>query len=148
MDSNIRVCVRARPLSRTESVLAQDVPQENRRQSVLIPTLPRKSISIVDENVVIFDPSDANRKFQRGVPTHGNKRTKDLKYYFDRVFDEGADQHEVYAHTVKPLLDGVLDGFNATVFAYGVRFVDICANAHDKGDGIRQDVYDLYALFY
>jgi kinesin family member 18/19 len=25
----------------------------------------------------------------------------------------------VFTHTAKPLLDGVLDGFNATVFAYG-----------------------------
>lgn len=26
---------------------------------------------------------------------------------------------QVFAHSAKPLLDGVLDGFNATVFAYG-----------------------------
>ena len=26
---------------------------------------------------------------------------------------------QVFSHTAKPLLDGVLDGFNATVFAYG-----------------------------
>lgn len=31
-----------------------------------------------------------------------------------------ANQEEVYANTAKPLLDGVLSGFNATVFAYGV----------------------------
>lgn len=29
-------------------------------------------------------------------------------------------QDEVYENTAKPLLDGVLKGYNATVFAYGV----------------------------
>jgi hypothetical protein len=34
----------------------------------------------------------------------------------DRVFDSGA----VYEATAKPLLNGLLDGYNATAFAYGV----------------------------
>lgn len=33
-----------------------------------------------------------------------------------------ANQEEVYENTAKPLLDGVLSGYNATVFAYGVSF--------------------------
>jgi kinesin family protein 18/19 len=39
---------------------------------------------------------------------------------FDHVFKMAASQEEVYENTAKPLLDGVLSGFNATVFAYGV----------------------------
>lgn len=31
-----------------------------------------------------------------------------------------ASQQMVFDSTAKPLLDGVLDGYNATVFAYGV----------------------------
>jgi len=42
-----------------------------------------------------------------------------MRYAFDRVFDENCTQEDVFTHTAKPLLDGVLDGFNATVFAYG-----------------------------
>ena len=32
----------------------------------------------------------------------------------------GSNQEVVFERTAKPLLSGVLDGFNATVFAYGV----------------------------
>lgn len=44
------------------------------------------------------------------------------RYCFDRVFDQKATQEEVFEQTALPLLPGLLDGFNATVFAYGVRF--------------------------
>lgn len=47
------------------------------------------------------------------------KRTKDQTFGFDRVFDENTTQPDVYEATTKPLLDQVLDGYNATVFAYG-----------------------------
>jgi kinesin family protein 18/19 len=47
------------------------------------------------------------------------KRVKDQTFGFDRVFDENTTQVEVYESTTKGLLDSVLDGFNATVFAYG-----------------------------
>lgn len=44
------------------------------------------------------------------------------RYVFDRVFGMEASQDMVFEHTAKPLLTGVLDGFNATVFAYGVSY--------------------------
>lgn len=47
------------------------------------------------------------------------KRVKDQTFGFDRVFDENITQGDVYEATTKNLLDSVLDGFNATVFAYG-----------------------------
>ena len=47
------------------------------------------------------------------------KRTKDQTFGFDRVFDENITQGDVYEATTKNLLDSVLDGYNATVFAYG-----------------------------
>lgn len=47
------------------------------------------------------------------------KRVKDQTFAFDRVFDETTTQSDVYEATTKPLLDSVLDGYNATVFAYG-----------------------------
>lgn len=40
-------------------------------------------------------------------------------YEFDGVFDESAMQDEVYEKTAAPLVRSVLEGFYATVFAYG-----------------------------
>lgn len=50
----------------------------------------------------------------------GSKRYKDKRFIFDRVLDHDSTQQGVYESTSKPLLQNVLDGFNATVFAYGV----------------------------
>ena len=47
------------------------------------------------------------------------KRVKDQTFGFDRVFDENTTQGEVYESTTRGLMDSVLDGYNATVFAYG-----------------------------
>ena len=46
-------------------------------------------------------------------------RAKEKKYAFDLVFDESVGQEAVYQQTAKGLVDGVLDGYNASVFAYG-----------------------------
>ena len=40
-------------------------------------------------------------------------------YAFDHCFDAGSTQEDVYTATVKPAVDAVLQGINATVFAYG-----------------------------
>lgn len=57
-------------------------------------------------------------RFQKTLHPMG-KRVKDVRFGFDRVFDETAQQQDVYEATTRGLLDSVLDGFNATVFAYG-----------------------------
>lgn len=49
---------------------------------------------------------------------HG-RRSKDQTFGFDRVFDENTTQGDVYEATTRSLLDSVLDGYNATVCAYG-----------------------------
>jgi kinesin family protein 18/19 len=41
------------------------------------------------------------------------------RYAFDHAFDASVSTAEVYARTTKFMIQGVLDGFNATVFAYG-----------------------------
>lgn len=68
----------------------------------------------------IFDPPEDNpvQRFSRSVVPQG-KRTKDQTFAFDRVFDENTTQQDVYEATTKGLLDSVLEGYNATVFAYG-----------------------------
>lgn len=68
----------------------------------------------------IFDPPD-DHAIQRGSKATGptGRRSKDHTFGFDKVFDENTTQAEVYEATTRNLLDSVLDGYNATVFAYG-----------------------------
>ncbi len=76
-------------------------------------------IKVVDDRCLVFDPPEEGlAKPRPGAHTMG-KRCKDQTFGFDRVFDENATQDDVYQHTTKGLLDSVLDGYNATVFAYG-----------------------------
>uniref|UniRef100_A0A182MZU1 Kinesin motor domain-containing protein n=1 Tax=Anopheles dirus TaxID=7168 RepID=A0A182MZU1_9DIPT len=46
-------------------------------------------------------------------------RNKPKKYNYDCVFGEASTQEEVYAIAVAPLVQDVLNGYNAAVFAYG-----------------------------
>jgi kinesin family protein 18/19 len=68
----------------------------------------------------VFDPPEDNpvQKFSKSVLPQG-KRVKDQTFGFDRVFDDNTTQVDVYEATTRGLLDNVLDGYNATVFAYG-----------------------------
>ena len=49
----------------------------------------------------------------------GKNRSKEKQYAFDFAFDSTAGQIEVFTKTTRFLCDGVLNGYNATVFAYG-----------------------------
>lgn len=90
--SNILVAVRCRPLTKKEKEIEE-----------------YKTVSILQHKlVVITDPG-----------LKANKRTKEQQYAFDYAFDETISQQEVFNKTTYFLLDGVLNGFNATVFAYG-----------------------------
>ncbi|KAI2467109.1 kinesin-domain-containing protein [Annulohypoxylon bovei var. microspora] len=80
----------------------------------------RSVIKVVDDRCLVFDPPEDNpvQKFSRSVVPNG-KKVKDQVFAFDRIFDDNTSQTEVYEATTKNLLDCVLDGYNATVFAYG-----------------------------
>ncbi|KAL6309527.1 kinesin-domain-containing protein [Sparassis latifolia] len=85
-------------------------------------TSVRDVIRIVDDRVLTFDPDekDPSKAFvERGFLPPGTKRYKDRRFIFDKVFDHQARQEDVYRDTAKPLLRNLLDGFNATIFAYG-----------------------------
>jgi hypothetical protein len=101
-NTNFTVTVRIRPLTATEELQS-----------------PNPTISVFDEQVLIFDPSQARaNRYRKGIADH-HKRTKETRYAFDRVFGMNSTQTEVFEHTTKPLIDGVLDGINSTCFAYG-----------------------------
>ena len=48
-----------------------------------------------------------------------SQRGKEKQFAFDYVFDRHISHEAVFDKSVKFAIDGVLDGFNATVFAYG-----------------------------
>jgi hypothetical protein len=83
----------------------------------------RDIVQIVDDRILTFDPDEKDRAkafMERGFLPPGTKRYKDKRFMFDRVFGHEARQGDVYEATTQPLLKGLLDGYNATVFAYGV----------------------------
>lgn len=80
-------------------------------------------LRVTDKRLLIFDPPDEDtaRAFkERGFWPPGTKRYKDRRFLFDRVFDTDAQQVDVFEETAKPLLHGLFEGYNTTVFAYGV----------------------------
>ena len=63
--------------------------------------------------VVLLDPDEDHDDVLRA------NRSRERKYMFDVVSDARAEQQDVFAATAKTLLGSVLEGYNATVFAYG-----------------------------
>ncbi|KAK0453879.1 kinesin-like protein [Armillaria borealis] len=68
----------------------------------------REVVQIVDDRILTFDPDEKD-----------GAKAFDRRFMFDKVFDHEARQQHVYEATAQPLLKGLLDGYNATVFAYG-----------------------------
>jgi kinesin family protein 18/19 len=83
----------------------------------------RRVIQPCDDRSLTFDPPDeeSSKLYEARGYYPGRRPFKDQLYIFDRVFDQDSQQVDVFEGTTKKLLDGLLDGFNATVFAYGVR---------------------------
>ncbi|KAG5918985.1 hypothetical protein E4U61_001258 [Claviceps capensis] len=128
--SSITVAVRVRPFTIREAAQLQksdDSPVflgDGSLAGVPAPKLHQRGlrsvIKVVDDRCLVFDPPEDSpvQRFSRSVvPT--SKKVKDQVFAFDRVFDENTTQSDVYEGTTKSLLDSVLDGYNATVFAYG-----------------------------
>ena len=95
---NILVCVRCRPLSPLECQLSNT-----------------ETIRIMDNKMlVLMDPIEYN-----GPSTVFKNRTREQTYAFDFAFDKYSSQITVFENSTKFLIDGVVNGYNATVFAYG-----------------------------
>ncbi|KAM5274440.1 kinesin-like protein KIF19 [Ctenodactylus gundi] len=68
----------------------------------------------VDEQmVVLMDPMEDPDDILRA------HRSREKSYLFDVAFDFTATQEMVYQATTKGLIEGIISGYNATVFAYG-----------------------------
>ncbi|KAH7367753.1 kinesin motor domain-containing protein [Plectosphaerella cucumerina] len=129
--SSISVAVRVRPFTIREAaqlVRNDDGPVFLGDGSLAAAPAPklqtrgiRPVIKVVDDRCLwrLRPPEDNPvQKFSRSVVPNG-KKVKDQVFAFDRIFDENATQNDVYEGTTRTLIDSVLDGYNATVFAYG-----------------------------
>ncbi|XP_066559500.1 kinesin-like protein KIF6 isoform X2 [Amia ocellicauda] len=48
-----------------------------------------------------------------------NNKKENYRFRFQKVFDQGAQQDDIFEHIAKPVADSVLAGYNGTIFAYG-----------------------------
>ncbi|XP_063934491.1 kinesin-like protein KIF18A isoform X2 [Zophobas morio] len=79
-------------------------------------------VKLLDSHVICFDPQPDEKPVsarRKGVKPTIMRRSRDLKYAFDRVFNENSSQLEVFESTLKPFINSVLEGYNCTCFAYG-----------------------------
>lgn len=97
MTYNMNVVIRCRPMSASE---------KNEGAKNIIKVLDNKV-------VVLIDPADNTDNVLR------QNRSREKKYAFDYAFDEQSTTQDVYDNSVKCLIDGVIRGYNSTVFAYG-----------------------------
>ena len=70
----------------------------------------------MDEKIVILKDETG------AVPEDGFRkegRSKEQTFAFDMALDEEVSQRYVFQKSTKFLIDGVMGGYNATVFAYG-----------------------------
>ncbi|KAM4645380.1 LOW QUALITY PROTEIN: kinesin-like protein KIF18B [Amazona ochrocephala] len=75
------------------------------------------SVLHTDQHVIVLnEPGGA----PAALPLREPKQGREQEFVFDRVFGEQATQEEVFRHSTSELLDRVLDGYNGSVFAYGV----------------------------
>ncbi|XP_049625895.1 kinesin-like protein KIF19 [Suncus etruscus] len=66
-----------------------------------------------DQMVLLMDPMEDPDDILRA------HRSREKSYLFDVTFDFTATQEMVYEATTKNLIEGIISGYNATVFAYG-----------------------------
>ncbi|KAJ3706127.1 hypothetical protein LUZ61_009832 [Rhynchospora tenuis] len=94
--ATLSVAVKCRPLTEAE-----------RRRS-------RHIIQVIDnKNVVVLDP-DLSKDYLEII----QNRTKERRYSFDHVYAPGCSNADVYRN-ISSTIAGVIQGLNATVFAYG-----------------------------
>jgi kinesin family protein 18/19 len=93
--SNIHVCVRIRPIEKCGN---------------------KSIVRVINPNIIILNPYEGIISSRASYPA---VIKNEYKFAFDNVFDDTASQQKVYEKTCKHLIKILLDGFNASVFAYG-----------------------------
>ncbi|CAH1795258.1 unnamed protein product [Owenia fusiformis] len=96
-EQNLTVAVRIRPHNDQEKLLGAGTI----------------AYEVENNMVVLLDPTEDPDDILRA------NRTREKRYVFDYAFGPNTTQAEVYEKTTKGLIENVINGYNATVFAYG-----------------------------
>ena len=123
--SSITVAIRIRPLNKNElDISSVECIRAINSTSLLVTT----------------DSSINNKK---------SNQIKEQQFFFDYVFDKNTSQQTIYENTTKNLLTGIIDGFNATVFAYGAtgsgKTYTMLGTSKEKGI-MPRSISDLFKL--
>ena len=119
--ATLSVAVRARPVSKKERLAgARTITKtvDERCMVVMDPDDPRCMRSNGSDRSSDVTVTVNDRKKTQHVVA-GGVRKRERQYVFDGAFDGEASNETVYDGTAAPLVRGVLEGVNATVFAYG-----------------------------
>jgi len=105
--NNMLVAVRARPLTKSEL-------EDSNYNTISVPNKDTITITFPTEYI----PDDMSEIYLAGEQIKITK-TKEVSYNYDFVFNEKTSQNEVYRYTTSSLINQVVDGFSATILAYG-----------------------------
>lgn len=134
----ISVCVRVRPFTDKETSLLAPTPTASPfigdGSLSLAPSTAstlashrgtssalRPIVRVLDDRVLVLDPADANPLAQAGkaiVGGGGAKKSRDLRFCFDRVFGPEATQADVFEGAAKDLVTSVLAGYKCVGRSY------------------------------
>lgn len=103
--NSMLVCLRVRPITPREQM--EDPFYDNGEQAIRI--VDGRIVMVMDATFQYCDPSDVLRA----------NRNREKQYSFHCAFDGSATQQDVYQASVRPVIEGIIDGINATIFAYG-----------------------------
>jgi len=95
--TTLLVAVKSRPLTAREQIKCRDI------------------LRVDDSKVVVVLDPDVSKEYLDRI----QNRTKEKRYTFDFAFGTESKNRDVYAATIAPMIDGVIHGLNATIFAYG-----------------------------
>ena len=75
-----------------------------------------------DDRELSIDPPGDTQLHGSGTPSSRSRgdRSKKRTFRFDHILSESASQEEVFDSVASGVVDRCLDGFNGTIFAYGV----------------------------
>ena len=131
--NNILIAIRIRPLNDSEK-------EDSDYKTIKITSNDSLTISI---------PTEYSLEQRNKVNHIKIKKEKTSKYHYDFVFGENTTQSQVYRTTTYNLLTKVLEGYNATIFAYGAtgtgKTYTMVGDGSNLGIMIRA-IKDLFAI--